>query len=128
MFRRIEYRYKTFQPAAVGSDETKALFSIKKGERVLWASYRPEIAAASSTDTTMILGHGDDTNGLIEAIDLEAMTPGAIVQGALTATLLLTSGGVLFAADDTIDVVYAGSTYGATNPKVTFCIAVIREW
>jgi hypothetical protein len=126
MFREVEIREMTFQPTAVGSDQTKALFNIKKGERVLAASARASIAAASSTDTSMILGDGTDTNGYIEAIDLETTAAGTLVNGA--GTLLAFSGGKLYTADDTVDVIYAGSTYGATNPKYVFKIAVVQEW
>jgi hypothetical protein len=127
MFRRIDYRYAPFQPAAVGAGETKELIAVKKGERVLWASYKVDIPAAASTDSTMILGDGTDTNGYIEAIDLETATAGQVSTGTV-GTLLPASGGKLYAADDTIDVIYAGSSFGATNPKVTFCVAVVRDW
>ncbi len=126
MYRRIQYRTKTFQPAAVGSNETLALFTVKAGERVLLASYRTEIAAASSTDTTMTLGDGVDPDGYIAAIDLETATAGGLGNGA--GALLASSGGKLYTTDDTVDVVYAGTTYGATNPKITFTIGVIRDW
>lgn len=132
MFRRIEYREADFQPAAVGSDETKALFQIRAGERVVSASARVLIAAASSTDTTMILGDGTDTNGYIEAIDLEANAAGTLIDGAkggsATFGVLTSQGGKLYTTADTVDVVYAGTTYGATNPKVKFKIGVVREW
>jgi hypothetical protein len=126
VFRRIQQLYKDFQPAAVGSNETKALFTVKKGQRVIAASYRCEIAAAASTDTTMTLGDGTDTDGFIAAIDLEAASAGGLGNGA--GALLATDGGKLYTADDTVDVVYSGTTYGATNPKFTFCITIVTEW
>ena len=128
MFSNIKILRKTFQPAAVGSDETKALFSVKKGERVLWASAMPEIAAAGSTDTTMTLGDGADTDGFITAIDLEAMTAGTPVAHTAAGAFFNSSGGKIYTVDDTIDVVYAGTTYGATNPKVTFMVAIVRDF
>jgi hypothetical protein len=126
MFRPVEIREAIFQPTAVGSDQTKALFQVRKGERVIAASARALIAAAASTDTTMTLGDGADPDGYIAAIDLEATTAGTLVGGA--GALLNQSGGKLYTADDTVDVVYAGTTYGATNPKYKFKIAVVQEW
>jgi hypothetical protein len=128
MFANIIVQYKKFQPAAVGSNETKALFSVKKGERVLWATALPEIKAAASTDTSMTLGDGDDADGLITAIDLETMTAGTPISHTNAGAYLAYSGGKIYTADDTIDVVYAGTTYGATNPSVTFMIAKVRDF
>lgn len=124
--QNIRLMTKSFQPAAVGANETKALFQIEKGERVLWASAMPLVAAAAATDTTMTLGDGADPDGLVTAIDLEAMTPGTPQDGE--GAYLASSGGKLYTADDTVDVVYAGTTYGATNPKVSFTVAIAREY
>jgi hypothetical protein len=126
MFKRVEIREMDFQPAAVGANETKALFAVNAGERVIWASARVQIAAAAATDTTVTLGDGASAAGYIAAIDLEATAAGTLVGGA--GALLASSGGKLYTADDTVDVVYAGTTYGATNPKIKFKIAVVREW
>lgn len=117
---------KTFQPAAVGAGETTPLFQIKKGERVLWASAIALTAAAASTDTTFTLGDGVDPDGYIAAVDLEATTAGTHVAGA--GALLANSGGKYYTGDDTVDAVYAGTTFGATNPKMRFTIAVARDW
>lgn len=125
MFRKIEYLEAVFQPAAVGAGETKALFKVHAGDRVVWASARALIAAAAATDTTVTLGDGTSTDGFIAAIDLEATAAGTRVNGA--GALFNQSGGKLYTADDTIDAVYAGTTYGATNPKLRFVIAVIRR-
>lgn len=133
MFRKIEYRSKDFQPAAVGTTETTAVFSVRAGERVLWASAKPLIAAAASTNCTMDLGDGDDTDGYIVGatsgtagtFDLETATVGIAIAGA--GALLANSGGKLYLADDTVDVVYTHATNGATNPKVRFRIAVVNE-
>lgn len=126
MFKRVEIREIDFQPAAVGSNETKALFAVRAGERVVFASARCLTAAAASTDTTMTLGDGASAAGYIAAIDLEATAAGTLVNGQ--GALLNQSGGKLYTADDTVDVVYAGTTYGATNPKYKFKIGVVREW
>lgn len=126
MFKRVEYVEREFQPAAVGTGETKALFTIKAGYRVVWASGRAQIAAAASTDTTFTLGDGTDPDGLITAVDLEATAAGTLVDGE--GAFLSNSGGKLYTVDDTVDVVYAGTTFGATNPKMKFKIAIVREW
>src|SRR5262245_18634397 len=109
--QHIDIRKREFQPAAVGSGETRALFNVKKGERVLWSSYMPVIAAAATTDTTMVLGDGGATNGFQTAIDLETSTAGTPVNNP--GTFVANSGGKLYTVDDTVDVVYAGTTFGA---------------
>lgn len=120
--RRVE---AIFQPTAVGSNETKGLFNVKAGERVLWASCRALIAAAAATDTIMTLGDGTSVAGYIASIDLELTVAGTIVNGQ--GVLLNQSGGKLYTVDDTVDVVYSGTTYGATNPKMKFVICLARE-
>lgn len=127
MQQNIEILQKTFQPAAVATDETKALFPIKKGERVLWASAQKLTLAAAATDTTITLGDGDDPDGFIAAIDTEDGAVGDLINGA--GAYLATSGGKLYTADDTIDAVYDnGTTVGAVNPKVRFTVCVVREY
>lgn len=125
-FMHVDYRYRSFQPAAVGSGETTAVFSVSKGERVVWASYLPLIASAGTT-STLDLGDGTGTTGFIAALDLDTNAAGTPVSGA--GTFLANSGGKLYTVDDTVDAVYTtGATPGATNPKGIFCIAVVREW
>lgn len=114
---------KEFQPAAVGTDETKVLFGVAAGVRVISASYRVLIASAASSAVTMTLGDGDDPDGYIAAFDPETATS-ASGAGAYFAT----SGGKLYTAADTIDVVYDQTTPGATNPKVLFTVTFQREW
>lgn len=126
MYRRIEMRYATFQPAAVGDAETKALFTMRPGERVIFSSARMEIAAAASSESTVSLGDGSGTASLIGAIDTEANAAGTIINGQ--GAYLNQSGGKLYTAADTVDAVYAVVTPGATNPKITFCIGTVRDW
>ncbi len=132
MFRKIETRVATFQPALVGTTETTALFNIKAGERVLWASAEIMINSAGTTNSTMDLGDGDDADGFVVGstsgagtFDLELGTVGVAYPGA--GALLANSGGKLYLADDTVDVTYTHATNGATNPKARFRIAVIKE-
>jgi hypothetical protein len=125
VYANITYRTKVWSPAAVGSTETAAIIPVKKGERVLWASAVVLTAAAASTDTTVELGDGTDTDGFIAAIDLEANAAGTYVNGA--GALLASSGGKLYTADDTIDAKYAGTTFGATTPKLRFTVAIVKD-
>lgn len=127
MFRKIEVREADFQPAAVGSDETKAVFNIRAGERVVFASVKPLIAAAASTQSTISLGDGSGVAGFITAYDTESAAVGTLIDGG-TATYFASSGGKLYLAADTIDATYDQTTPGATNPKCKFKIGVIREW
>jgi hypothetical protein len=125
MFRRSE-RY--FSPAAVGSNETTPLFPVNKGERVVWASHNPFVNAAAATASTMTLGDGSDVDGFISTtdLDLETSVVGTPIGG--TGAYLANSGGKLYGADDTVDVVYTASgTPGAVVPRVLFVIIVARE-
>ncbi len=117
---------KDFQPAAVGSGETTALFAVDRGERVISASILSLIAAAGGSTSTFDVGDTADADGYIAAFDCETaaqtMTAGA---GALLAN----SGGKLYTTDGTVDIVYTpGGGPGATNPKCRVRIAKIREW
>lgn len=126
-YSKIWRRSKEFQPAAVGSTETKALFAVKEGWRVLSCSARVLQNSAATTDSTMTVGDGSDVDGfLVATTDLDLETSTGIVNGA--GAYLATSGGKLYAADDTVDVVYtAGTTPGATNPKVRFTLTFTKD-
>lgn len=130
-FLRLQQLYIDWSPAAVGTDETTALFAIKAGTRVVAASAEPLTNAAGSTTSTASLGDGTSVSGYITSgsgsgnLDLELSTVGVKVQG--TGALLLASLGKLYTVDDTVDVVYTKNTQGATNPKVRFCIYTLRE-
>jgi hypothetical protein len=114
-----------FQPAAVGTTETTQLFAVKKGERVIHASFEWLISAAGSTDSTMELGDGSDTDGFVAATDTE-QTAGDLTNGA--GAYFATSGGKLYNVDDTVDIKYTNNgTPGATNPKVRVRITIARE-
>jgi hypothetical protein len=116
--RHIRTQYREFQPAAVGSNETKELFAVKAGMRVLAVAIMPLTAAAGSTTSTITVGDGGSVNGFVIATtnyDPEASTVGTLVDGTGT---YLGAFGKLYTVDDTIDVVYTSGTAGATNPKV----------
>lgn len=118
---------KRFVPAAVGTGETTALFSVAAGERVLWCSVRKEVLAATTTDSTITIGDGDDADGYVAAIDTEAGAVGDLIDGG--GAYLAESGGKLYTAEDTVDAVYAeGTTPGATAPQVNVLVAIAREW
>jgi hypothetical protein len=117
---------RIFQPALVGTAETKELLRVAAGERVLWVSVMPMIAAAAASNTTIEVGDGSDTDGFVAAIDTETMVAGTLIGGA--GALLAASGGKLYTATDTVDAKYVVTTAGATNPKVVVTIAVVRDY
>lgn len=125
MFHKIDFRTRTWTPAAVGTDETTALFQVKKRERVLWAEAELLVAADAATDSTQTLGDGTDPDGYVTSanLDLETGTVGTTIDGT---GAMLDASGKLYTADDTVDVVYGhGTTPGATAPVVRYTIAVI---
>jgi hypothetical protein len=126
MFQKIDTQRKSFTPAAVGSNETKALFDVSEGDSLLWADAELLVAADASTTSTQTLGDGVDPGGFVTSanLDLESGTVGTVVQG--TGALLVASGGKLYAADDTIDVVYTAGTPGATPPVIRYTVHILR--
>ena len=125
MLRRIE---KYWSPVAVGSNETTPLFFVNKGERVLWVSFNPFVNAGAATLSTATLGDGSDVDGYISITDLDLETSVIGTPIAGTGAYLATSGGKLYGADDTVDLVYTASgTPGTAVPRVLFVIVVARE-
>ena len=125
-FYRIRPVTKIFEPAAVGSSETTALFTVKAGQRVLWATVKPIRAAAGSTNSTIEIGDDGDTDRFVKATtdyDPEASAVGTLISG--TGAGLANSGGYLYTADNTVDVVYTASGASGALPKlkVTLMIA-----
>ena len=114
---------REWSPVAVGTGETTPLFNVAPGVRVVSASYRVLIASAAASVVTVSLGDGTDVAGFIAAFDPETAT---VAAGG--GTFLANSGGKLYGAADTIDVVYAVTTAGVTNPKVQFTVTFVREW
>jgi len=115
-------RSAIWEPAAVGSDETVALFGVKKGERVVMQGHRLLVAAAVGTSSTVTLGDGDDPDGYQTAaqLDIETATVGAPASGA--GAYLAPSGGKVYAASDTVDAVYTASGATGTKPRVEYVI------
>lgn len=119
---------REFTPVDRAVNETKLLYPVPKGMRVLWASAINLIPCAGATTPTLTLGDGTDVDGYITTanLDLEAAS-GTLVGGS--GALLATSGGKLYTGADTIDADYiAGATPGATTPRVAFVFAVVQEW
>lgn len=124
-YANLQVLSKTYAPAAVGAGETAPLFAVKKGTRVWAAGMQCLTPAAAATDSTLALGDGTATAGFVAATDLEATAAGTIVPGA--GTLFNQSGGKLYAVDDTVDALYAGTTFGAVLPRYRVWIVVSRE-
>jgi hypothetical protein len=122
---RIRIRSREFQPAAVGTDETKALFTVKAGERVLWASLMILTRSQEGVATSTYKVGDTDDDGFIAATNTDQAV-GTIVGGA--GDLLATSGGKLYTADDTVDMTYTKATAGNVKPKCRVTIATVREW
>lgn len=120
--RRIEGIY---EPAAVGSTETVALFQVKRGDRVLALHVERQILAAASTTSTIEIGDGTDVDGFVAAIDTESGAVGGLVEGA--GAFMANSGGKLYTADDTVDAVYTiGATPGAVKPRIKYTALVAQ--
>lgn len=101
-----------FQPAAVGTAETKAVLSVPKGATILSAHAEKLVLAAATTTSTISVGDGGSVARFVAATDTETGSAGDVVQPT-TANLPY-----VYPADDTIDVDYIiGATPGATNPK-----------
>jgi len=124
MYKNIRHHELIFEPAAVGANETKALLQVKKGDRVLFCHAEKQVLAAAATDTTVTLGDTGDPDGLITAIDTETGAVGDLLNGA---GAYMIGGGKLFIANGTIDAVYAGTTYGATKPRIKFHIGIVEK-
>lgn len=125
--QRIRVRSKTWTAVSATADETTALFNVKKGERVLWASAIPLVSTTAASVGTVALGDGTSTAGYLAAFTpTQAANPvGTAVstQGALLAS----SGGKLYTVDDTVDVLWDYTSGGSAIPSVKFTIATVRE-
>lgn len=125
---QIQIRTKLWSPASATTDETAALFNIKKGERVLWASAMPLVSATAGQVGTVSLGDGTSVAGYIAAFTVtQAASPvNTPISGA--GALLNPSGGKLYTVDDTVDATFDYTSGGAITPVVRFTIAVVREY
>ena len=109
-----------FTAAAVGSSETEELFSMEKGDTVLFVYTVSLATIASGVDSTWDIGDGCDTDRYLDG----ATTVGAaglFVTGA-TATVPYT-----YTVKDTIDVIYTqNSTDGSVAPAIRVVIGVVN--
>ena len=120
---------RSFTPTDRTVNETTALFDVPRGARVVWASAEKNVLAAAGTGSTMTLGDGVDPDGYVTSteLDLGTGTRDDLIDGG--GAYFDSSGGKLYSTPDTVDVVYTASgTPGATTPRVTFAIALAREW
>lgn len=128
-----------FQPADKGSTETKALFAVKAGERLVALWIQVMIAGETGVATSTIeIGDGTDPDGYLDAANLPNITgltsgyastdaatypAGTIIDGNGQFIIGHTTSGYgftgkLYTVDDTVDAVYTHATEGATNPKI----------
>lgn len=123
MIRRL---VRTFTPSDRAQDETKQLWQLQAGERVVWASLRIVTRSETGVATsTYRLGDGSDTDGYIADTNTD-QAAGTIVAGAGAYTNQ--AGGKLYTAADTVDLVYTANTGGATTPACKVYVAVARDW
>lgn len=121
---------RAFQPAAVAAEETKILFKVKKGWRVMSGSCLPIARADVATTSTMAMGTNvvnEDmvlVNFLFSAIDLETMVPGVPIDGDGDY-----SRRHLYEADSVVYAQYSpgGGSVGLTRPKVRFSLLISDE-
>lgn len=116
-----ELRTAVFQPKAVGSDQTQALFTIRKGDILLslHAVLIIKAGAASSTELTTI-GDGVDPDGYGDNGDMDAEgTVGDIIRLGTddTATGVTYKMPRVQPIDDTIDIVWDANDAVVPNPK-----------
>lgn len=117
---------RDFQVTAVATGEIWPVMQVKKGDRILSTSLMALKAAASTTDTFFVLGDGSTINGFQTAFDTEANAAGKIV--SVDGAYMLTAGGKLYDADDTIDLEYDESTTeGAVAPKIRVTIRYTND-
>ena len=117
----VQLKSAEFTVAARGTTETKALFSVSKGDTVLFSYLVHLIASSGFTDSTFDVGDGSDTDRYLDGIDCDGAS-GTFVTGT-TATVPYT-----YTADDTIDIIYTqGSTDGSVEPSVRVVIGMVNS-
>ena len=67
-----ETRIGTFQVSAVGTNETQAIFTVKKGDVILWMYAVLVTKLGSGTTETTTIGDGDDVDGYGDNGDMDA--------------------------------------------------------
>ena len=116
----VQLKSGEFTAAAVGSSETKELFSMEKGDTVLFVYTVSLATIAGGVDSTWDIGDGGDTDRYYDGVTTVG-TVGAFVSGA-TATVPYT-----YTAKDTIDVIYTqNSTDGSVAPGIRVVVGYVN--
>jgi hypothetical protein len=126
--QQIRLRTKLWKPSTPAVDATDVVFSIKAGERVVWASAMPVTAASAGAVGTVSLGDGAGVASYVAAITptVAVQAMGTIIPGV--GAYFDNSGGKLYAADDTIDATWDYTSGTTTLVAVRFTIGVVKEY
>jgi hypothetical protein len=125
-YANIKVRWERFTPTDRTQAETKKLFQVAKGERVLWVSGRVAVRGQAGVATSFFsLGDTNDPDGFL--VDLLTDQPVGSIEAGQGA-YLASSGGRLYVAADTVDATYTPGTPGNVTPSGLFKIATITEW
>lgn len=106
-----------------GGTTNIALFNVEAGVRVISASMRILVAAAGGS-VAYGVGDGTDVDGYITDADM-AETAAGLKNG--TGAFLVTAGGKLYTADDTIDLDIVQTTVHTTQPQLYVTATFRRE-
>lgn len=110
-----------FTPAAVGTAETKTLFTVHKGDVVLSIHAVKLVLADAATTSTISMGDGNGLTRFIPATDTETGAVDDYVQPTAS------NQPFIYPSNDTIDADYIiGATPGATAPTWRFVMRIIR--
>ena len=123
MNKAIWRQGRRWTPATLDTTETTALFTVEAGVRVRSMSARVEIAEAGGA-ATQTIGDGDDVDGYFTDAQLVGGTVGLKDAGGAYTNQ---SGGKLYLADDTIDVVHTVSMTITTKPVIYFSVTLERD-
>ena len=123
-----EIRTAIAQVAAVGSNETIAIFNVREGDMILWMYAILLIQLGSGTTETTTIGDGDDVDGYGDNGDMDAEgTVGALITLAGPGVATATTHQVpkLYIADDTIDVTYVAGDAAGAAPKWKIIMGIL---
>lgn len=126
---QIRTRTKLWSPSTGATTTvTDAVFQVKRGERVLWASFNILVCASVGAVGTVSLGDGTSTQGFIANFTPTAASAGLNTPTAGSGALFNPSGGKLYSTDDTVDAVFTYTSGGVIVPVIRFVIATVREY
>lgn len=112
--------------AAVGSNETKFLYRVKKGMRVITATIRLAISASGGALSTWSIGDASNTVGYVLATSCVG-TPGSYTDSI--GTYSVGRAGKIYNAVDSINLYYtATGTPGTTPPTCDIRLVLQQEW